>query len=255
MSDLGVIAARLRAAGIESADEEAVVIAGCSNAEAVLERRLAGEPLGLIVGTARFFGLELELRPGVLAPRPETELVAHAAVALAPKRVVDMCCGAGNLACAIASALPAAAVWAADSEAECVELARANAARLGLRIAVHQGDLFAALPAELAGTIDVIVCNPPYISTGKLAGERAPLLRFEPRAAFDAGPYGLAIHQRVIQAAPALLAPGGWLIMEHGLGQQRQIEALLGRAAAFDAHDFLLDGAGVARAVRAHRKD
>ena len=103
-------------------------------------------------------------------------------------------------------------VWAADLTGPCVETAKRNASALGLqsRVTVVQGDLFAALAGlQLEGTVDVIVCNPPYISTGRLAADRASLLKHEPREAFDAGPYGLAIHQRVVKAAPVFLKPGG----------------------------------------------
>jgi release factor glutamine methyltransferase len=203
-------------------------------------------------GRQLFCGLELLAAPGALVPRPETELLARCAVdALAERpgwelRVVDMCCGSGNLACVIASQERRAQVWASDLTDPCVELARRNAAQLDLleRLHVVQGDLFAALHGlELEGTIDAVVCNPPYISTGKLAGERAELLEREPREAFDGGPYGLSVHQRVIAQAVEYLKPGGLLLIEFGLGQERQVAKLVERAAAYTGFRTAADDA------------
>ena len=190
-------------------------------------------------GRQLFCGLELLAAPGALVPRAETELLARTALSLLPSprerdpRLVDMCCGSGNLACYLAHEARSAQVWAADLTAPCVELARRNAAHLELKDRVHvlQGDLWDALhDLELEGTIDLVVCNPPYISTGKLEGESAGLLDHEPREAFDGGPYGLSIHQRVISGAPRFLRVGGWLCFEFGLGQERQLEKLFARA-------------------------
>ena len=149
-------------------------------------------------GRTQFMGIELQVAPGALVPRPETELLGRTAVEalrrthLPSPRIVDMCCGAGNLACAIALNIPDARVWASDLTDGCVELARRNAASQGAasRITVLQGDLFEALAGlQLEQTIDMIVCNPPYISEARLKGDRASLLTDEPREAFAAGPY------------------------------------------------------------------
>jgi HemK-like putative methylase len=205
---------------------------------------------------ATFMGLEIEASSDVLVPREETELLARVALELLGAgdglRVVDMCCGSGNLACAIAHARPGARVWASDLTDPCVALARRNVARLGLgdRVEIRQGDLFAALE-ELRGTIDLVVCNPPYISTGRLAKESAHLLDDQPREAFDAGPYGLSIHRRVLQEAPGFLKPGGWLAMEIGLGQDKQLETLVSRAKGLGDHRFFADERGAPRVVTA----
>jgi len=191
----------------------------------------------------------------------ETELVGGAVVKLlealagAPF-VIDMCCGAGNLACAIAAKVPTATVWASDLTDGCVTLSRRNVERLGLskRVRVFQGDLFEPLRAEVpTGKVDVIVCNPPYISTGKLETDRKTLLENEPREAFDGGPYGLSIHQRVIREAVELLRPGGSLAFEFGLGQERQMKALFDRSRAYGEVRFLNNAAGAPRAVVATR--
>jgi release factor glutamine methyltransferase len=211
-------------------------------------------------GHQTFLGLDLLCGPGALVPRPETELLGRTAIekvtAAGPSpRVIDVCCGAGNLGCAIATLVPDARVWATDLTDGCVGWTRRNVEHLGLgeRMTVRQGDLFAGLAdagpggASLDGTIDVIVCNPPYISTGRLSGDRAGLLEHEPREAFDGGPYGLTIHQRVLKEALPLLKPGGWLLFEIGEGQDRQIALLFQRARAYDSIDLARNAAGTPR--------
>jgi release factor glutamine methyltransferase len=201
---------------------------------------------------ARFMDVELLVERGVLLPRAETELLGATALELLPEnsRVIDMCCGSGNLACAIASRRPDVRIWASDLTEACVSLAKRNAVHTGVaeRVSVVQGDLFSALQ-DLEGTIDLVVCNPPYISHAKLAGERAVLLANEPREAFDGGPYGLSIHQRVVREALPLLKRGGWLLFEIGLGQERQVKMLFDRTRAYDDMRMVANAAGEVRVV------
>lgn len=208
-----------------------------------------------------FMSIELELAPGVLVPRAETELLGRAALEKlaegpATPVVVDMCCGSGNLALGIAAASNAR-VYASDLTDETVALARRNTARLGLgdRVHIAQGDMFGGLAGHnLEGAVDLIVCNPPYISTAKLETDSAHLLESEPREAFDAGPYGIALHQRLIAEAPAFLKPGAWLAFEFGVGQDRQVKLLLARAKAYDEPTFLTDSDGLPRVAVARRR-
>jgi release factor glutamine methyltransferase len=170
--------------------------------------------------------------------------------------MVDLCCGSGNLACAIAWHLPTLQVWACDILPAASELARRNVELLGLadRVTVLQGDLLAPTAGlGLEGTLDALVCNPPYISSGRLAGDRAPLLTHEPRDAFDGGPYGIGIQQRVAREAAAFLRPGAPLVMEIGAGQERQVVHLLRRAGNWSAADLRCDLSGVPRVVLAYR--
>lgn len=212
-------------------------------------------------GTTRFMGHELELAAGVLVPREETELLGRTALTSLEAlgdgaQFVDMCCGAGNLACSLAAGVPRARGWACDLTGLCVELARRNVAALGLtsRVQVLQGDLFAPLVGlGLEGQIDLVVCNPPYISTGKLLGESAHLLEHEPREAFDGGPFGLSIHQRVIKQALPFLRPGGLLLFEFGLRQERQLQLLFERSRAYSDLEFFSDATGAPRVVRARK--
>ena len=209
----------------------------------------------LAEGRQTFLGVELLCGPGALVPRPETELLGRTAIAKvkaagAAPRVIDVCCGAGNLGCAIATHVPEARVWATDLTDGCVGWTRRNVEHLGLgdRLTVKQGDLFGGLAGEgLEGTIDVIVCNPPYISSGRLASDRASLLDHEPREAFDGGPYGLTIHQRVLKEAQPFLKPGGWLLFEIGEGQDRQITLLFQRARVYDEIGLAVNAAGTPR--------
>lgn len=216
----------------------------------------------LVEGRQTFLGIEMLCGPGVLVPRPETELLARVAIdavrqAGEASRVIDMCCGAGNLACAIAVHVPGAHVWASDLTDSCVRQARDNVMHLGLgdRVQVVQGDLFAGLEGRgLEGSVDVLVCNPPYISSKRLEDERAPLLEHEPREAFDGGPYGLSIHQAVIREATSYLKPHGWLFVEVGLGQDRQVKLLLERTRAYEAAElFSPDPSAPPRVVGARR--
>ncbi len=229
--------------------------------------RASGKPLAYVLGRVRFMGVELLAAPGALVPRSETEIVGRAAVEAARElaarepdrtlRVIDMCCGAGNLACAIAFHVPAAHVWACDLTPSCVAVARRNVEHLnlGARVEVFEGDLFAPLQGrDLEGTIDVLVANPPYISTGRLAADRAALLDHEPREAFDGGPYGLTIHQRVIREGLPFLVKGGSLLFEFGLGQERQVELLFQRARAYEGFHTLPDEAGHPRAAAAKKQ-
>ena len=205
---------------------------------------------------ARFMDVELLVERGVLMPRAETELLGATALEVMPEnaRIIDMCCGSGNLACALASRAAHSRVWASDLTEACVSLAKRNAAHTGVadRVTVVQGDLFSGLQG-LEGTIDLIVCNPPYISQAKLAGERAALLENEPREAFDGGPYGLSIHQRVVKEALPFLKPGGWLLFEIGLGQERQVRLLFERTRAYQDLRMVANAAREVRVVGARK--
>ena len=214
-------------------------------------------------GRVTFMGLELVIARGVLVPREETELLGGTALAVLKElggerpRVIDMCCGAGNLASALAVHLPGAEVWASDLTDGCVAVARQNVQHLGLapRVHVHQGDLFAGLAGlALEGTIDLIVCNPPYISEKRLSGDRAELLDNEPREAFDGGPYGLSIHQRVIKDALAFLKPGALLMFEFGLGQEKQLKILFERGKVYEEVRLVSNAAGEPRVALGRRK-
>jgi release factor glutamine methyltransferase len=259
------VASALEAAGVRDSHSEAGAIIEAAGGDrdttlVLAARRISGSPLALLTGRTTFMGLELLVEQGVLAPREETELLANVGVTLVREvadatgsaRAVDIGCGAGNLACAIAAAVPQCEVFAADVATAAAVLTRRNAERLGLGARVHvcEGDLFEAVAGlDLERTVDVVVCNPPYISTGRLSRDRATLLEHEPREAFDAGPLGISILQRVIRDAPEYLKAGGWLALEVGAGQARFVETMFVRAAAYDPVLTAADADGEPRVV------
>lgn len=202
--------------------------------QGLLDQRLAGTPLAHLTGRQAFLGLELLAGPEALVPRRETELLGRTAISLARAmadedgddagqlRVLDACTGCGNLALAIAHALPGAHVVGADISEEALALARRNAGHLGLqdRVRFVAGDLLAPLDtSEFHGQVDLLTCNPPYISSSKVAQMDAEIAGHEPVLAFDGGPLGVGILMRLLQDAPRFLRPGGWLAFEVGLGQ------------------------------------
>jgi len=258
MADAASEAARIvQAAHISTPADHARV------ARDMASRRAAGAPLAYVIGHEMFMGVDLIVAEGALAPRQETELLGNTALdairssgSVAP-RVIDMCCGSGNLVCSIAHHLPAARVWASDLTDGCIAVTRSNVEHVGVfeRVVIAQGDLFAGLAGlGLEGSIDVVVCNPPYISQGKLASDRAELLEHEPREAFDGGPYGLSIQQRVVKEALPFLRPGGILLFEIGLGQERQVKMLFDRTKAYEDIRLIANAAGEVRVVLGRKR-
>lgn len=253
---------------VPNARDEATQLAVAANhdadrALALAAERKAGTPLPYLTGRQPFMGVELFIAKGALIPRAETELLGNTAVSILSEmnlntpRVIDMCCGSGNLACGIATHVPNAKVWASDLTPEAVAVAKQNVQKLSLdgRVNVFCADLFAGFSDEgLAESIDVIVCNPPYISTGKLGADRAELLVHEPREAFDGGPYGLTIHQRVLKDALTFLRPGGTLMFEMGVGQQKQLSLLFDRTRMYEAIEWRNDEAGQPRVAVGRKK-
>ncbi|MCC5977985.1 MAG: peptide chain release factor N(5)-glutamine methyltransferase [Salinarimonas sp.] len=211
---------------------------------------------------ATFMGLSFIAEGGVLKPRAETELLGREAQAVLARRigaqvVVDMCCGCGNLAGALAHSYPSAFVYACDLTPETVAVAQRNMKELGLsdRVQVRRGDLFTALSGiGLEHRVDLVVCNPPYISSGRLERDRAHLLNEEPREAFDGGPYGISILQRMVRESIRFIKPGGWLAFEFGEGQERQAQLLIDRTKRFEPVSFACNEHGVPRVALARRR-
>lgn len=179
-------------------------------------RREAREPLQLILGSVGFRYLDLEVRPGVFIPRPETELLVEYAAARLPAApvVVEPCTGTGAVACAIATESTGATVFATDVSVEAVALTKANARRTGAPVVVLQGDLLGPLPNEVKGSVDAIVCNPPYLAEDDVAALAPEVSRWDPVAALVAGPTGHEVSDRLLNAATHWLRPGGWLLVE-----------------------------------------
>ena len=247
------IVAMLRAAGCVFAEDEAALLStefvDPTRRAAAVARRIAGEPLEQILGWAEFQGLRIVVERGVFVPRQRTGVLVAQALAIlnasgrvAPV-VVDLCCGSGAIAAAVTARRPDAEVHAVDIDEAAVRCAQRNLAAG----AVHHGDLFAALPVALAGRIDVLVVNAPYVPTAQVALLPREAREHEPRLALDGGPDGLDLHRRIIGSAAGWLAPGGHLLIESS-EQQADVSAGLMRAAGLTtrlAHDDEIDGTAV----------
>ena len=199
---------------------------------ALVGRRQAHEPLQYLLGFEDFVGLRIRVTPDVLIPRPETEgLVEWAVEILAPLDgpvAADVGTGSGAIACALAAACPALEVLAIDSSLAALGVAAGNvrAAGLSARVRLVAGDLLAPL-APLAGRLDMIVSNPPYLPTGIIPSLPREVAGFEPRLALDGGPDGLRVIRRIVAEAPGLLRSGGTLLMEIGEEQAGLVASLM----------------------------
>lgn len=219
------------------------------------KRRRDGEPVAYLTGRREFHGLDLEVSPAVLVPRPETETLVECALerlpAGRPLDVVDLGTGSGAIALAIASQRPLARVLATDASEAALRVARRNAERLGLaNVAFACGDWYGAI-APGAGPFDLVAANPPYIVAGDPHLAEGDL-RFEPSAALSAGSDGLDALRTIVAGAPARLRPGGWLAVEHGYDQSDAVRALF-VAAGFEAIEARRDLAGIPRIVAGRR--
>jgi release factor glutamine methyltransferase len=209
------IVSRLRAAGCVFAEDEARLLMSTARTpaelDAMVNRRAAGLPLEQVLGWAEFCGLRITVTPGVFVPRRRTEFLVRQAVALARPGdvIVDLCCGAGAIAAALAAAVDQAEMHAADIDPAAVRCARQNVPGH-----VYQGDLYAPLPAGLRGRVAVLVANVPYVPTDEIGFLPPEARAHERRAALDGGPDGLDVLRRVAAGAPGWLAPGGHLLIE-----------------------------------------
>lgn len=214
----------------------------------LLARRLAGEPIAYLLGVREFWGREFRVGPEVLIPRPETELLVEAALALnlpADARVLDVGTGSGCLALTLAAERPVWTVTATDLSADALAVARVNRELLGLAdVELLHGDLYAPVTGR---PFDLVVSNPPYVADADSHLERGDV-RFEPHLALAAGRNGLAVIRRIVDGAPAVLSPGGRLLLEHGHDQADPVRGLLESGGFVDVRS-LPDLAGIARAV------
>jgi len=208
--------------------------------EAYVTRRAHGEPVAYLLGEREFWSLPLRVGPGVLVPRPETELVVERALAHFPAgtafEALDLAAGSGAIALALASERPHCRVTATDLSPAAVAIARENSLRLRLgdRVSVLQGTWFEPLAGR---RFDIIVCNPPYIATDDARVEPA-VRRYEPPEALFSGPTGLEALQAIAAGAPKHIRPGGWLVVEHGDTQGEAVRGLFETAGFQDVQTF-----------------
>jgi len=221
--------------------EDALPASALPGWQDLLGRRLQGEPLAYLTGQAAFYGLDLQVDQRVLCPRADTETLVDWALALLPPaaRALDLGTGSGAIALALKHQRPDVQMYARDFSADALEVARANAHRLGLEITFSQGTWLDGVQ----GRFDAIVSNPPYIAQDD---PHLPALAHEPLQALVSGPDGLDDVRTLIAQAPAHLTPGAWLLLEHGYDQAPAVCALLG-AAGFSAVQSRQDLAGIAR--------
>ena len=212
------LVARLRAAGCVFAEDEARLLLDATTSpdelEAMVRRRVDGEPLEIVLGWAEFCGLRVQTAPGVFVPRQRSELLVATAVELARPGavVVDLCCGTGALGVAVATKTGEIELYAADIDPAAVACARRNVVAVGGHVC--QGDLFDALPSHLRGRVDVLIVNAPYVPTDEIDRMPPEARDHEPHLALDGGPDGVDVHRRVAARAPDWLAPGGHLLIE-----------------------------------------
>ena len=209
-------------------------------------RRAAGEPVAYILGRKEFYGLELAVNPAVLIPRPETELLVDLSLAKNFDSAVDLGTGSGAIALALKKHRPQARVVAVESSAAALVVAQRNATRLNVEIELRHGHWLEGIEESF----DLIVSNPPYVAAGD---PHLPELRFEPGGALVSGADGLDAIRELARSAPARLAPGGWLLLEHGMGQDRAVRELL-RAAGLEEVTSWPDLAGIPRVSGGRRK-
>jgi len=183
--------------------------------DATVLRRANGEPLQYIEGNVPFGTVSIRVDERALIPRPETEEMLHLAIGLArnPTVIVDLCTGSGNLAVALGAAFAGAQVYATEISPEAACLARENAERNGVDVAILEGDLFEPLPEELRGRVDLLVSNPPYLSEAELSSVPADVQR-EPVSALVAGPTGTETTRRIADEVPTWLTSTGVAVCE-----------------------------------------
>jgi release factor glutamine methyltransferase len=240
-----VIVTRLRDAGCVFAEDEAQLLVSAARTPAdlvaMVDRRVAGQPIEHILGWAEFAGLRIVVDPGVFRPRARTEFLVHQAAALgraaggytdpalarSPTVVVDLCCGSGAVGAALAAALDLVELHAVDLDPAAVRCARRNVAAAGGQ--AYVGDLYEPLPNALRGRVDLVVANAPYVPTEAIELLPPEARIHEPRVALDGGADGLDVLRRVIASVSPWLAPDGCLLVESSEGQAPQLAQSVAR--------------------------
>jgi release factor glutamine methyltransferase len=224
--------------------------------DSLVARRATREPLAYIVGVREFWGLDFEVSPAVLIPRPATELIVEAILQRFPDRaaplaLADICTGCGCVAVALAHERPASTIVATDISRDALAVARRNAARhlVADRVRFRHGDLVDGI----GGGLDAIVANPPYVVDRAAPALQPEVRDHEPAVALFGGADGLGLVARLVADAPKRLRTGGWLVFEFGFGQDVEIEALLARAPNLTLVDVRRDLEGIARTAVARR--
>ena len=241
--------------GLVTSAKRTLTISESARLESLAQRRLAGEPVARIVGHKEFWGLSLKLSPATLVPRPDTETLIELALEILrdggepnrPLRIADLGTGSGAILLALLSELPQARGIGTDISTEALQTAEANAARAGL--SDRASFAICDYASGLSGAFDLIVSNPPYIRSADIADLAAEVREHDPMAALDGGPDGLDAYRALIPQAAGLLVPGAALVVEAGLGQSGDIEALMKVSGLICGRLPKADLAGIRRAV------
>lgn len=237
-----------------------------STLQLLVDERLQGKPLAYITGRQSFMGIELLSDNRALIPRKETEILANAALSLCQKisenkeivKIFDVCCGSGNIGLALASILANITVESSDLSPDAIELTKENISFLHLedRVNAKQSDLFSNFESDdFYNKVDLVVCNPPYISTSKVAKMNSEISANEPVMAFDGGMLGLKVIQKLIAESPKFLTKNGWVVFEIGVGQGSFIIQLCESNGLYDEIESYKDNLGNIRAIAARCTD
>ena len=238
---------------------------------ALLGRRERREPLAYVLGKREFWSLSLAVSAGMLVPRPETETLVEATLAVwremtaetsregevSSPMIVELCTGSGAVAIALATEIPTARILATDVSWRALRVARANALAHAVagRVTFLRGNLWQAVNGQTsAGSVDLVVANPPYVPTRDVA-TLMPEIQWEPRLALDGGADGLRVQRDIIATSPERIRPGGFLLLEIGADQAEAILALLGKMGRFETGRIFRDLAGRPRVIAARRRD
>jgi len=234
----------------------------------VLKRRIKGEPIQYILGKTEFMGLEFAVRPGVLIPRPETEILVEKAIEIAGGgrwevgggriKILDLGTGSGCIAVSLAKKLTEANVDAIDISLEALDIARQNSVLNNVTVNFIHGDLFNIFSRPTSHAprptvrYDLIVSNPPYIPSREIA-RLQPEIQYEPVVALDGGADGLDFYRRLVSDAPAHLSQGGYLLLEMGFGQASALKNIVWNCAKFEIIEVFKDYNGIERVLLARR--
>ena len=221
----------------------------------LVERRINHEPISYILGRKEFWSLTLSVGPGVMVPRPDTEIIVEEALRSVPAQtelnILDLGTGSGAIAIALARELPRAAVCAVDISPAALETARKNAVANHVpAISFILGDLFDPVQGH-HHAFDLIVSNPPYIPSQEIPRLPEGLRNYEPHLAFDGGNDGLDFYRKIVGEAPRYLKTGGFLLLEVGFGQSTAVRSIIDENEAFSGSETIPDLGGVERVIRA----